>query len=119
LNINSLLRRLMLELKSRFELSREMPSNQERLSWELPRFLDAAARRGKVIVVIDGLHRIANNDESEANLAWLPLELPPGVRFIVSATVYPHLEAKMAAAAQPVAAVSGAGMHRTSSRSPL
>jgi len=119
LNINSLLRRLMLELKTRFELSREMPSNQERLSWELPRFLDATARRGKVIVVIDGLHRIANNDESEANLAWLPLELPPGVRFIVSATVYPHLEAKMAAAAQPVAAVSGAGMHRTSSRSPL
>lgn len=76
----------MMDLKSRFELSRELPSNQERLSWELPRFLDAASRRGKIIVVIDGLHRIANNDDSEANLAWLPLVLPPGVRFIISAS---------------------------------
>ena len=95
LNINSLLRRLMMELKSRFELSRELPSNQERLSWELPRFLDAASRRGKIIVVIDGLHRIANNDDSEGNLAWLPLVLPPGVRFIVSATVMPSMEKKV------------------------
>ena len=94
LNINSLLRRLMMELKSRFELSRELSSNQDRLSWELPRFLDAASRRGKIIVVIDGLHRIANNDDSEGNLAWLPLVLPPGVRFIVSATVMPTLEKK-------------------------
>jgi hypothetical protein len=84
----------MMELKTRFELSRELPSNQERLSWELPRFLDAASRRGKIIVVIDGLHRIANNDDSEGNLAWLPLVLPPGVRFIVSATMMPMLEKK-------------------------
>jgi hypothetical protein len=39
-----------------------------------------------VIVVVDGLHRIATNDSSPANLAWLPLELPPGVRFVISAT---------------------------------
>lgn len=107
LNINSLLRRLMMELKSRFELSRELPSNQDRLSWELPRFLDAASRRGKIIVVIDGLHRIANNDDSEGNLAWLPLVLPPGVRFIVSATVMPALEKK---AKPPL--IMGASMKR-------
>ena len=111
LNINSLLRRLMMELKSRFELSRELPSNQERLSWELPRFLDAASRRGKIIVVIDGLHRIANNDDSEGNLAWLPLVLPPGVRFIVSATVMPMLETK----AKPVLTM-GATLKRMSSQ---
>ena len=111
LNINSLLRRLMMELKSRFELSRELPSNQERLSWELPRFLDAASRRGKIIVVIDGLHRIANNDDSEGNLAWLPLVLPPGVRFIVSATVMPGMEKK----AKPVL-VTGASLRRIASQ---
>jgi hypothetical protein len=86
LNINSLIRRLIMDLKARFEITRDVPTTQERLSWELPRFLELASKRGKVIVVVDGLHRIATNDSSEANLAWLPLVLPPGIRFVLSAT---------------------------------
>lgn len=86
LNINSLIRRLIMDLKARFEITRDVPTTQERLSWELPRFLELASKRGKVIVIVDGLHRIATNDSSEANLAWLPLILPPGVRFVLSAT---------------------------------
>ena len=93
----------MMDLKSRFELSRELPNNQERLSWELPRFLDAASRRGKIIVVIDGLHRVANNDDSEANLAWLPLVLPPGVRFVISASdIAPSRKPRPVAVPMPV-----------------
>ena len=87
LNVNSLVRRLMVDLKSRFDLSREVPIAQERLSWELPRFLEMAAKRGRLIIVIDGLHRLVTNEDTEASLSWLPLEFPPNVRVILTVTV--------------------------------
>lgn len=87
LNVNSLLRRLISDLKTRFELARQIPKSQERLSWELPRFLELAAKKGKVIIVIDGLHRLRSNDGGEDALAWLPLSFPPNVRVILSVTV--------------------------------
>ena len=86
LNVNSLLRRLMIDLKERFDLLREVPIAQERLSWELPRFLEMSAKRGRLIIVIDGLHRLLTNEDTEAGLAWLPLEFPPNVRVILTVT---------------------------------
>lgn len=86
LNVNHLLRRLILGLKVRFELARNIPRAQERLSWELPRFLDLASKKGKIVIVIDGIHQLKTNDGSEDNLAWLPLELPANVRMILSVT---------------------------------
>ena len=86
LNVNSLLRRLMLDLRERFDLVREVPIAQERLSWELPRFLEMAAKRGRLIIIIDGLHRLLTNEDTEASLAWLPLEFPPNVRVILTVT---------------------------------
>jgi archaellum biogenesis ATPase FlaH len=87
MNVNVVIKRLIVELKTRFELSRPLPKQQERYSWELPRFLDLAAKRGKVIIVIDGLNRLVNNDGSEDSLAWLPLVFPPNVRVILSVTI--------------------------------
>jgi GTPase SAR1 family protein len=86
-NVNNLIRRLIVDLKQRFEIGRDVPTRQERLSWELPRFLDLASRKGKIIVVIDGVHRLMSDDNTEASLAWLPLELPPNVKFVMSATI--------------------------------
>lgn len=57
-DVNQLLWRLLADLKHRFDLSRTVPNEAERLSWELPRFLDLARRKGRVIIVIDGLHRL-------------------------------------------------------------
>lgn len=91
LNVNSLIRRLMVDLKSRFDLSREVPIAQERLSWELPRFLEMAAKRGRLIIVIDGLHRLVTNEDTEASLSWLPLEFPPNVRVILTVTESPFV----------------------------
>lgn len=87
LNVNSMLRRLITDLKTKFELGRQVPKSQERLSWELPRFLELASKKGRVIIVIDGLHRLRLNDGSEDTLAWLPLTFPPNVRVILSVTV--------------------------------
>ena len=86
LNVNHLLRRLISGLKVRFELARQIPRAQERLSWELPRFLDLASKKGKIVIIIDGIHQLKTNDGLEDNLSWLPLELPPNVRMILSVT---------------------------------
>ena len=75
---------------SRFELTRDVPVSQEKLSWELPRFLDMASKRGRIIIVIDGLNRLVGNDDNEASLSWLPLEFAPNIRVILSATTYAH-----------------------------
>ena len=85
LDVNNLMRRLMTDLKNRFELSRDVPSSQSRLSWDFPRFLELASKKGKTIIVIDGLQRLQSN-EGETNLSWLPLEFPPNVRIVLSAT---------------------------------
>ena len=87
MNVNVVIKRLIVELKTRFEIDRPLPKLQERYSWELPRFLDLASKRGKVIIVIDGLNRLVNNDGTEDSLAWLPLEFPPNVRVILSVTI--------------------------------
>lgn len=89
MNANFLIRRLISDLKNRFELARDVPKSQERLSWELPRFLELAAKKGRVIIVIDGLNRLVNNDNGEDGLTWLPLQFPPNVRFILSVTTPP------------------------------
>ncbi len=86
MNTNALIRRLILALQSKFELNRPAPRNQERLSWELPRFLELASKKGKIVVVVDGIHRLIGNDGSEDSLSWLPLELPSNVRIILSVT---------------------------------
>lgn len=89
MNVNFLIRRLIVDLKNRFELARVVPKSQERLSWELPRFLELAAKKGRIIIVIDGVNRLVNNDNAEDGLTWLPLEFPPNVRFILSVTTPP------------------------------
>lgn len=87
MNVNNLLRRLLTDLKNRFELLRDVPKSHKRLSWELPRFLELAAKKGKVLVVIDGLNRLLNNEGQEDALAWLPINYPANVRFILTVTV--------------------------------
>ena len=70
--VPKLLSRLLSEMKEYFELSKEIPVLEEKLNWEFPRFLEAAARKGRVIIMIDGLHRLQTN-EGEGFLRWLPL----------------------------------------------
>ena len=67
-----------------------MPATQEQLPWELPRFLELAAKKGRILIVIDGVGRLQQKgeggSETEAGLSWLPLQLPPNVRVILSVT---------------------------------
>ncbi len=86
MNVNSLLRRLMNALKEHFELTRNVPLDEDRLSWDLPLFLEQAAKKGKIIIIIDGLQRLTSNSESGTGLTWLPLNFPSNVRLIASSS---------------------------------
>ena len=55
----------------------------------MSRFLDLASKKGKTLIVIDGLNRLVNNEGMEDNLAWLPLEFPSNIRVILSVTTSP------------------------------
>lgn len=75
-------------LKDFFQL-REMkvPDTEVELRWSLNRFLEAAAKKhspARIVIIIDGIHRLKAEATADGTLYWLPTELPPCVRFIVS-----------------------------------
>jgi hypothetical protein len=65
----------------------EVPDSEERLRWSLNRFLSAAAKKhspSRIVIVIDGVNNLKGEGGRDGELYWLPTELPPSVRFIVS-----------------------------------
>ncbi|GAB9464401.1 hypothetical protein Gpo141_00001832 [Globisporangium polare] len=87
--VSNLLERILREIKEYFELNKEIPDVEERLGWQFPRFLEAASKKGRVILIIDGLQRLRTSD-GESILKWVPLAFPPNVRIIFSGTInYP------------------------------
>lgn len=82
------LSRLETKLKEFYRL-REMnvPDSEEDLRWSLGRFLQNAAKvhnPARIIIIIDGVNRLACENMPNGALHWLPTELPPCVRFILS-----------------------------------
>ncbi|KAJ1424703.1 hypothetical protein B484DRAFT_96242, partial [Ochromonadaceae sp. CCMP2298] len=80
--------RLETALKDFFQL-REMkvPDTEVELRWSLNRFLEAAAKKhspARIVIIIDGIHKLKTDGAPDGALHWLPTELPPCVRFIVS-----------------------------------
>lgn len=88
----AMLRRLMTELAEHFELSRPVPKDDDRLPWDFPRFLELAAKKGHVILLLDGMQNLLSGN-AESGFKWLPLSLPPNVRVILSATSNAQLTA--------------------------
>ena len=85
-SVTHLLRRLVNELIAHFNLKDDMDLADEKLSWVLPRLLERASKRGRVVIVIDGgLQHICSQDK-DLGLRWLPLSLPQNVRMVLSAT---------------------------------
>lgn len=84
--------RLETALKDFFQL-REMdvPDTEERLRWSLNRFLGAAAKKhspARIVIVVDGVNNLKGEGGRDGELYWLPTELPPCVRFIVSSVEF-------------------------------
>lgn len=50
---------------------------------EFARLLGLAAKRGRVVLVIDALNQFVDRDAAQ-ELVWLPLQMPAGTRLVVS-----------------------------------
>eukprot|EP00814_Leptocylindrus_danicus_P022827 CAMPEP_0116017680 /NCGR_PEP_ID=MMETSP0321-20121206/8195_1 /TAXON_ID=163516 /ORGANISM="Leptocylindrus danicus var. danicus, Strain B650" /LENGTH=1719 /DNA_ID=CAMNT_0003487925 /DNA_START=2745 /DNA_END=7904 /DNA_ORIENTATION=- len=87
--VSHVLRRLMRDLREHFDLDISIDdADDERLPWLFPRFLEAASKKGRVLIILDGLHRIGNgsNNDKVAGMKWLPLQFPEGVKIVLTTT---------------------------------
>ena len=86
--------RLETALKDFFQL-REMrvPDAESDLRWSLNRFLAAASKKhppARIVIIVDCVHRLVAEGVPDGSLHWLPIDLPPRVRFIISTIENEH-----------------------------
>ena len=79
----AMLRRIMEELKRRFDIEHDVPTQPAAIRTAFPNWLDMASSSGRVVLVLDGLDRLPIRDGA-ADLVWLPAVLPSNIRLIVS-----------------------------------
>jgi nephrocystin-3 len=91
-NVSAFLVRLLGELKRRFGITEEVPSDPAKLREVLPLWLAQAAGGGRVVLVFDALNQI-EGEEADRRLAWLPNFFPGEARVIASALPGPALDA--------------------------
>ncbi|MGA2605533.1 MAG: DUF4062 domain-containing protein, partial [Verrucomicrobiia bacterium] len=86
------LRRLLGELKSRFDITDDMPSDPEKLRDALPVWLAQTIGKGRIILVLDALNQVLGSDPDK-HLLFLPRQFPPHVVALASAIAGPVLDA--------------------------
>ncbi len=77
----ALVRRILEELSRQCPIRRRIPDEPEELRTALAEWLQVAARRKRIVLVLDGLDQLDDVDRAR-NLVWLPAKLPPRVRLI-------------------------------------
>lgn len=77
------LRRVMGELKRRFEIEQEIPDQPDALRVAFANWLHMAAAKERLVLIFDGLNQLEDRDAA-LDLAWLPPHIAPKVRLIVS-----------------------------------
>ena len=83
---------LCTELQRHSNLNLEVPDDPHRLQSKLKVFLEQAAARRPVILILDALDQL-NSSTRGADLDWLPAQLPRGVHIIVSTSPGESLDA--------------------------
>ena len=91
-DVTGILARIMGELKRRFCLPGEIPTDTSAIHREFPNWLSMASVKGRFVLVIDGLNQFDNWD-SVRELGWLPEYFPPNARVILSTVFGPTLDA--------------------------
>ena len=79
----AVLRRIMEEIKRRYELAEDIPVAPDKLREEFPLWLARASAHGRMILVLDGLNQLEDRDNAP-DLGWLPEYFPPNIRVILS-----------------------------------
>jgi nephrocystin-3 len=77
------LRRLLGELKNRFDITEEIPYQHDKLREALPRWLAQTINKGRIILILDGLNQV-QGEEPDKRLNFLPHHYPPNVVILAS-----------------------------------
>ncbi len=85
----AVIRHIIEEIRSRFSITDDVPSKGEELIQRFPGWLFRAERRCAeagidMLIVIDAVNQL---DEAGPLLAWLPSQIPEGIRLIISTTL--------------------------------
>ena len=84
--------RLMGELKSRYGIAEDIPTDPEKLRDALPVWLAQTIGKGRIVLALDGLNQV-QGDEPDHRLRFLPRHFPPNVTVIASSLPGPALDA--------------------------
>jgi len=84
------IRRIMEEIKRRYDLKEEIPVASEKLREELPMWL--ARVQDRMVLILDGLNQLEDRDNAP-HLGWLPEYFPPNIRAILSTLPGPSQDA--------------------------
>ncbi|MBU2692854.1 MAG: tetratricopeptide repeat protein [Candidatus Eisenbacteria bacterium] len=82
-SVRNFLRRLLAEIKRRFDIEEDIPTEPEKLREALPLWLAQTTGRGQIVLVMDGLNQV-QGDEPDRRLFWLPRFFQPHVIVIAS-----------------------------------
>jgi hypothetical protein len=91
MDASSMLRRLIEALRARFGFLVQVPDDPIGLASAFGSALHRAAAAAPVVLVLDGLDHLDRRGQ-ELGLAWLPEQLPRGVRLVVSTAEGPVLD---------------------------
>jgi tetratricopeptide (TPR) repeat protein len=76
-------KRIMAELKRRFDLPGDIPDEADELRNAFASWLHMAATKGRVVLILDALNQLEDLDGA-LDLVWLPSVTPENVRLFVS-----------------------------------
>ena len=79
----AMLRKIMLELKHRFDIQQDIPEDKNELRLAFANWLHMAAAKGRFVLIIDALNQLEDRDGAQ-DLVWLPPMIPENIRLIVS-----------------------------------
>ena len=79
----AMLRRIMAELKRKFDLEQEIPDQPGALRAAFMNCLHLAAAKGRIVLILDALNQLEDR-ENCLDLPWLPLRIPANVRLLLS-----------------------------------
>jgi len=86
------LHRLFGELRSRFGITDDIPSDPKKLRDALPVWLAQTTGKSRIVLVLDGLNQVQGS-EPDRQLLFLPRHFPPHVVALASALPGPTLDA--------------------------
>jgi len=78
-----MLRHILGEIKKQCALSEEIPEDPEELRKLLSRWFSLVSRKGRFILIIDGLDRLLDYGGAQ-DLTWLPPQIPSNIRLILT-----------------------------------